>query len=263
MKKKHEKKGENVPLWLLTFADMSQLIMVFFIFLYGLSAAQQQEPRQLQLRSKLKEIRKSLVGTPVRELPAANPLGVYLEGPPDQRPTAGAVLKSIRGNQILVKSIDEGTQITIGGTSIFEPGSYVIRPDQVEVVREIVRLVKGYRNKIHVKGHTSTEPNDAVVVLPTESGGVTIRPYEPDNPAHAGKADRWLLSYLRAREIVRYLIQGEDLSGSEMNPVVDPRRIRLSAMSQYQGLFEVDPLDRKRVGENRRVEFVLSDDLVD
>ncbi len=252
---KEKKPKELVPLWMLTFGDLNSLMMTFFILLFALST--QSPPTYLKLRQKLKEIRGVMSRVPKDKIPEPNPLDAFLKEKNAARRPTGAVLKSIKGNQILVRKLDEGTVITVGGPALFEAGAYAIRPQQVEVVREISKFVKGYANMLHVYGHTSSEPNDAVVVLSGPGGGGTIRPYEPDNPAHAGMADRWLLSYLRAREVSRYLVQGGDLALTEMDPFIDPRRIRLTAMSQWQGLVGISPLDKDRVSENRRVEIVI------
>ncbi len=257
---KEKKPKELVPLWMLTFGDLNSLMMTFFILLFALSSVS--EPTYLKLKQKFKEIRGTMTREPKNRIPEPNPLDAFLKDPHAARRPTGAILKSIKGNQILVKKLDEGTVITVGGPALFDAGSYVVRPGQVEVIREISTYVKGYANKLHVYGHTSSEPNDAVVVLSGPGGGGTIRPYEPDNPAHAGMADRWLLSYLRAREVSRYLIQGGDLAGTEMDPFIDPRRIRITAMSQWQGLTGISPLDKDRVSENRRVEIVITEEIL-
>ena len=242
--KRSKKKMESVPLWMMTFGDLNSLMMVFFILLFALSSmAATSGPEAL--REQLRLISESFRGRRSAGGRSSGPgasEGVPLSGPAGSRPRVAAP--------------EPGTRITIGGNAFFDEGSFELREDARARVREILRQVRGYANTVEIVGHASTEPGDAVVPLPDGRGGVAIRPFDPGNPAHAGRADRRLLSSLRAEEVARFLTESDSAA-----PGIPPSRIRVVALGEHAGLPDVDPLkDPSRLAENRRVVIRLAED---
>ncbi len=239
-----KKPKETVPLWMMTFGDLNSLMMVFFILLFALStmaATSGPEAVREQLRLISDSFRGSRSASGRSTGPGAS-AGVPLPGP--------------AGPRARVVAPEPGTRITIGGSAFFDEGSFELREDARARVREILRQVRGYANVVEGVGHASTEPGDAVVSLPDGRGGIAIRPFDPGNPGHESRADRRLLSSLRAQEVARFLTEGDGASFG-----LPPSRIRIIALADHYGLPDLDPFRTPaRAAENRRVGIRLRED---
>lgn len=234
-KKVEEPKGESVPVWYITYADMVTLLMALFAILASMSQVKQEKFQQV-----LDSVHQyfGYAQGPASE-PGDNPSGSLYEklrrvaveagGPIPE----GAPVNSVLGDSLLCQTIDEGYKITIGGKVLFDEGSAELKPDAFMPLNKLASIIGGYFNKLEIRGHASIE------ALP--EGG----PYR----------DLFDLAYARAKSVADYL--SGDQRGERR---IDPRRIRL-----YSG----GPFDRpdsnltyEGQAANRRVEVIVSDELV-
>jgi chemotaxis protein MotB len=159
--------------WLITFADMSVLLMSFFVLLLSMST-----PNMDQLKVVSEALRAQ---------------GFYSETPPTDDPyeplkkqMALAVGSSGYDKYIAVDTSKENIEVELSSTAFFEPGAAKFSPKALPMLALIAEQILPLAKKdvvIEINGHTDDEP------ISTEQF--------PSN---------WELSSARAANIVRYLV---------------------------------------------------------
>jgi flagellar motor protein MotB len=119
-------------------------------------------------------------------------------------------------------------EITVGGVILFEPFAAKLTGEGAESLERIGEILKGHRNKIDIVGHAAEQPR----------------------PADWTYTDAMQLSYDRARHVADELVRRG----------VDPRTIRMVAVGDNE---PVAPDGLKGDGENRRVEIVVRESMID
>jgi len=207
--------------WMITYADMMTLLLAFFVMLFAFS-----EIKDVKFKRVIKSFQ-SYFGTEAAVQPRRRP-----------EDRAAALLKRLRtrmdlrvgtlGKNTFVATTPEGLRITIAGKVLFNSGEAEITDDGKKVLGDLASMIKGYNNRIEIRGHTSSVP------LPDGS------PY----------ADHWELSWQRARNVATCLVEQG----------VSEHIFKITAMSKY------DPIDMniKESGRilNRRVELIVSEEIV-
>lgn len=227
-------KAENHERWLVTYADMITLLMVFFIVLYAGSIADKQKFNQLatSLSDAFNpDVMKSVKGskpiegglTPIamvdaikKNIEAAGGEGV--QGASASNPTATA--GGLGGMSVIANS--EGVLISMWGNLLFESGKANLRDEAIDSLQTVIGLLKESTMNLRVEGHTDDVPIST--------------PQYPSN---------WELSTARATSVVRYLIdQG-----------VAPNRLQVAG---YASTKQVVPNDsREHRAQNRRVDIQI------
>lgn len=217
--------------WLITYADMMSLLLVFFIMLTAFSSLERGKFNML-IGSLRNAFGYDKGPSPIPQLEEFSG-GLFekiraqtnLRGDPSEG--GGANQYSPFGENLYVTTVREGLKITIGGKVLFNNGDASVTEDGKKVLNELTTIIKGYNNRIEIRGHTSSTP------LPSGS------PYK----------DLWDLSWQRARSVAQYLAE----KGA------DERTFRICGMSKY------DPIDEniKEAGEisNSRVELIVSEEI--
>ncbi|MBI3271526.1 MAG: OmpA family protein [Planctomycetes bacterium] len=137
----------------------------------------------------------------------------------------GAAVKSVQGKDVLVERVHEGLKISLGGVVPFAEGESALLPEAAPVVDEVADLLRGSFNRIEVRGFAAGNREDA-------------------------EGDRdWDLSFARARACL------ERLAGRGI------QRGRLIAVARGRNEPLVDDLDPALRARNRRVEFVVSEEV--
>src|SRR5262245_33192613 len=96
----------------------------------------------------------------------------------------------VKGQPFKSISTAEGTVVTIGGDiAPFAEGSWELRPEHRAAIADVHRWMQGKHNVIVVRGHTSANSEDGVVL----EGG-RVRAWTKGDAS----SDPWLLSALRA-----------------------------------------------------------------
>lgn len=253
-KKKDDDAEEGAPAWMMTFGDLMTLLLTFFVLLFSMSTISEK---------KFAEVLGSLetyfgVGANVTSPDPPTPeqiIETLLNYPPD-RPSTEAVATDevVEGLFLKVVTLRSGVKIVIGGKALFERDSAALPPEAIPVLREIARLINGYRNRIRVVGHT--EPSEEV--------------------------DLWRLSYDRAETVRRFLIGVDGIADDEGREQtvgedrrIHPARMEVVAAAAMQpstsNLGEGAPLVAEPGGPppvavgkrfNRRVEIIVTEELV-
>lgn len=263
MKRRNTKrsKQKGSPRWLVTYSDMIQLILVFFILLFSMSQIDivkfESITRSFQSRAIL-DFLPSMVpsedissrdqdfgvddenfGLDTGLLDPSNEEVDY-EGIIDQleqwEKKADALARLMDNVESFLESEDLGDVITATRTEegvilvlqdsiLFESGQAEILNSGVPFLDEVGRLLKGIQNTVRVEGHTDSRPIN------------TFR--YPSN---------WELSGARAGVVVRYFIEEHDL---------DEERFLIAGYADTRPVAE--NTTPENMSKNRRVEIVILD----
>jgi len=260
-KKEHEAEKENGERWLLTYADLITLLMIFFVVLYSMSKVDAQ-----RFAAVAESLNKALGGgTPAKIEMAVSPAGpsLFQTGTPSSKatvpgkgtdpnnttytdPNAGATTsqgngstekmsldaikakldKFVTDNGIqtaLVTSIEErGLVVSIQETLLFESGSADITTRAKDILERVSTVLAAAPNQIKVEGHTDNLP---------------IRtPQFPSN---------WELSVFRATNVVQIL----------QRDGITPGRLSATGYGEYRPIASNDT-DAGR-GKNRRIDLLI------
>ncbi len=219
-----ETEGESE--WLATFADLSTLLLCFFVLLFSISSIDNKK-----FRSIMSEVRVSLgnaVPMTALEHEEVKEGGDAVINLLSKQKTVATELEDIINDEKLSSSTvvdmgDEGALLRIGGKVMFESGSVEINPRVFSALDKIIIMALKYPEyHIDIKGHT-------------------------DNiPISVGKfLSNWELSALRATTVLRYFL--DNGLGAE--------RLTATGYADTQPL--VSNLTSENRARNRRVEFLF------
>jgi chemotaxis protein MotB len=233
--KKRKSEGPSVPEWVVTFGDMMSLLLCFFILLQMFSELKKDHEYQ-RVVTAIKEAFGFSGGIgvlPTDDIPLTSmietleslALRTYAETKISQNEVEG-----MDGPMMRVTSVRDGLAFVIGGPSTFDEGSAEVKPEVRAELAKLAVILKGRRNKIDVVGHAQ------VMFLPDDA--------------------RWSnldeLSFARAKNIKDVLVEYG----------LDDRVFRLQAAGVREPAVPraLDPGD---AAENRRVEIIMTEQLVD
>ena len=226
-----DEESGNSDEWLTTFADMTTLLLVFFILLVSMSTF---EETKFDVASS--SMRESFGGSPTL-LPVPDNKGTHEStsaGSPEdsiieaQRRTFNEIRSYISRDPatsfVKAKFHNGAITLTIPSDSLFAPGSEVVLPSAEPFLLHLREIfLKERQQNVNIKGYTD---NSSL-------------------PPDARFKDNWELSALRAVNILKEMIKGG----------IEP--VRLTAT----GLGDLEPLapntTEENKAQNRRVEFVL------
>jgi len=243
MAKKHEAEKENAERWLLTYADMITLLMLFFIVLYSMSNADTAKVQQLseELKSVLAGgnwgIFQNIGRTQKRGIDNLSGKGGIGSKNPYQTKNTQQIKVLSKANELFKPEIESkylqvtmderGLVITLTGDIFFEGGSAHIEDPARPVLNKVSTLLKSLPNFVRIEGHT-------------DNFKVSMSRQGENYPSN------WDLSSARSVNILRYLVEEN---------FVDPRRLSAVAFGEYR------PIDDNNTPEgrayNRRVDIVI------
>lgn len=245
---KHKVKVEKdgAERYLLTYADLMNLLLIFFIVLYSMSQVDSQKFQQLStsLRSVFGEympggnIGQQGAGTSLLPLnPSDSPLPSPLPQKVEQQrmvEVKDEVSKLIEAQHlngdVTVNLEERGVVVSITAKLLFKSGSADIERDSIPVIESIGKMLLSLPgNHIRVEGNTDTDP------IRTSAF--------PSN---------WHLSSTRAINVLQLLVEK---SG------IDPRVISSVGYGEYRPKFANDSEEHKAA--NRRVDIVLISSIYD
>jgi chemotaxis protein MotB len=162
--KKKAEKAPNHERWLLTYADMITLLMIFFIVLWSMSNADAE---------KFQKISAALQRAFSVEL-FADDRGSGQNTPPspeqaafDARLSAFTMIKRQIGaiaetsqvkDDVDVSLTREGIVITLSGNFLFESGRADLRPEAFPILDGVIGAIRLLPNEIRIGGHTDNVP---------------------------------------------------------------------------------------------------------
>jgi len=231
---------EGGSTWIVTFADMMTLILVFFILLYTLADFEDDAYKELIESVQVVDgdgnqisvidfaTRKGRNPQPlqvIEDMLGMNPSHVAVE---NMKPALVAEMESMIDNTDLADSVElsfNGDQINlqIDGRYLFESGESELKDRARFIFANLAQMFRDYADyKIAIRGHTDDQ-------------GIQTTQF-PSN---------WELSAVRATTVLRFFIrQG-----------IDPRRMTATGYADYLPLVENNSSENR--ARNRRVEFVL------
>lgn len=176
-RKNHGGTHENHERWLLTYADLITLLMIFFVVLYAMSKIDQTKYEQLavSLNQSFYNGSNGVMSTRY-ERPSGQPKE---SGKSVDQNTLEANRKMAEENErlknaeeklkqyiqqnglsdkIMVELNAKGVQITLRDVALYDTGSATLKPDAKRVLAGIAPFLKALPNKISIEGHTDNVP---------------------------------------------------------------------------------------------------------
>ena len=238
--KGHEGGHENAERWLLTYADLITLLMVFFVVLYSMSSADSTKWQQISAALEQAfnvDVMKGSAATSLSDASAAPapPIDNLIQNndvPQVSRLQAAvqAVLDKAQQNgdnqqpQVTVGTDREGVVIRLSGSYLFDSGRAELKPNSFNVLDAIAQQLKLEPNDIRVDGHTDSTPLVGSALYPTN----------------------WELSTARALAVTRYFIDTDGLMAT---------RLEAAGFGEFRPIVPNDTRDHRAL--NRRVEIHL------
>jgi chemotaxis protein MotB len=240
---------EGAPSWMVTFADLVTLLLVFFVLLFSMSSVETEKFKsvmssiQIALNTQsafsIPHVDKDLfLVEPLQELPAIEIIPPQqFEKIEDNKNIEEEIDDSLElyqdiktamhqkqfGEHVLIHKEGKRITITVKGALLFDSGDSALIPKSLPIFKSILDLFNQYADySINIKGHTDDRPINT--------------PQFPSN---------WELSAIRATTVLRFFIEQG----------IKPERM---AASGFADLLPIAPNDsEKNRRKNRRVEFVL------
>ena len=248
MAKKEKIVKDTAERWLLTYADLMNLLLIFFIILYAMSKVDQNKFDALS--TALNQAFNPLQGSGVMPYPDKNSLidrikntgeienepGKGKEGESEGTGAESKVMEILKEKvEELVKEMglqgivtvtqqERGVQISIPSNVLFKPGSDEIEgyaAGEIENIGKILNSIS--KNQIKIEGHTDADPINT--------------------PRFASN---WDLSAARAVRVLRFLIEKNNIDG---------HRISATGYGEMWPITENNSEENK--ARNRRVDIVI------
>ncbi len=225
--------------WVIIFADMVTLLMVFFILLFAIGTVEQEKWRQIK-----ESLREALGADSVEELGTRQGLDVVkqVQTQVDEQTVhavdeVGAmvnremediiseveefVFKNKLSGEVRVSSDERGAVITISDVVLFPAGSAEMTPEGRKTLSQVFEVLQQFNYDVKIEGHTDNTPIH------------TLR--YPSN---------WELSASRASEVAHMLIDDG----------FPPERLSVEGFAEFRP--KVPNTSVKNRGINRRIEVV-------
>ena len=196
---------EGSERWLITYADMITLLMVFFIVMYSMANTDLKKFAQV---AESMQIAFNVSGVGAGK-------GGILDGK-DEMETGPSIMDKLPARQhdfvsvsadlsafaseaglegeISVNMTMEGIIISLSDALAFAPGSAELRPEAMETLHKVAAVLQTTENSVRIEGHTDNVSTNS--------------PMYPTN---------WELSATRAVSIVRYMIEHEGIHPSRLS----------------------------------------------
>jgi chemotaxis protein MotB len=236
--KGHEGGHENAERWLLTYADLITLLMVFFVVLYSMSSADSSKWKQISAALQQAfnvDVLRGQSASALDDGSAAPSLPIDTLITDTEMPLASRISNKVQtalqaGEQAQTPDVSvgvdkEGVVIRLSGSYLFDSGRAELKPNSLGVLDAVASELKLLTNDIRVDGHTDSTPIDS--------------PRYPTN---------WELSTARALAVTRYLSENDGILST---------RLMAAGFGEFRPIAPNDTRAHRAL--NRRVEIhVLS-----
>jgi chemotaxis protein MotB len=235
---------DGVADWLVTFADLMTLLLVFFVLLFSLSTFNVEKYKEILESIRVNPGNGEPTSTLLEfiEIPDIMQTELTLEQltglkpkpektPPGQSQNTEDILEDINqyitqkhlGEYVVLEVLDGKIVIRIRGKVLFPTGSARLSQSAEPILDEVISILGEYREySINIKGHTDNIP-------------ISTPQFESN----------WELSAIRATAVLKYLIkQG-----------ISPKRLTATGFGDMFPLVPNTSEPNRAI--NRRVEFVL------
>jgi chemotaxis protein MotB len=231
-KKQHEEAhAAGMERWLLTYADLITLLLIFFIIMYSMSTINKTKFDQvMQMLSQAFGGSHSVVAMYNNGVMEKNFYPSQVKTREQKNlyvKTVSALQNEIQSKEVRVTADKRGIVISLNSDFYFPSGSADLSDSAVSVLRKLCTIFQGLPNDIRVEGHT-----DSLAITP----GSALSQRYPTN---------WELSSQRAVNVVKVL----EMTGLEKF------RVSASAFADSRPLKPNDTPEGRAF--NRRVEIVI------
>jgi len=233
--KKKKKQPKGAPAWMVSWSDMTTLLLVFFILMMSFAEIDGKD-FYLVLSSfrgslgmfeggyslsagRLEELGQNMLNLPSTR--AGRALSVSLK-------KAVSMFKpEISTKKIRVSEDERGLVITLSSDAFFDPGSARLKEEMRPILRKIGNIVKSIPNFTRIEGHTDAQ---AIGRKSMEKGYAT----------------NWELSSARSLTVLRHI---------EVEHGVNPKKLSSVAFGKYRPIEENNTPEGRSY--NRRVDVVI------
>jgi chemotaxis protein MotB len=227
--------SRGVPPWVITFADMVTLLMVFFILLFAIGTVEQEKWQQIKqsLREALGTDNIDELGTRQgldvitqvddKTVHAVDEVGAMVNREMEEitSEVEEFVFKNKLSGEVRVSTDERGAVITISDVVVFPPGSADMTSKGRKTLRQVFDVLKQFNYNVKVEGHTDNTPIH------------TLR--FPSN---------WELSASRASEVAHMLIDDG----------FPPERLSVEGFAEFRPKVPNTSAENRAI--NRRIEVV-------
>lgn len=168
-----EESAGGAPAWVVTFADLVTLLMVFFILLFAMGSIEDEKWRMI------KASLKSALGTDVlpeagtregldviamkldeQSINAVDEVGAMVAKEIEEiaSEVEEFVYKNKLAGQVEVSSDERGAIITISDIVLFPPGKARMSREGARVINQVFDLLKQFNYDVKIEGHTDDTP---------------------------------------------------------------------------------------------------------
>ncbi len=194
MRAKKQPKPENHERWLITYADLITLLLVFFIVLY--SGSQDDAKKFAILAGSLHDAFNVLGdgngtggSSAVFTGSGSTNAGGSTQEISDFQALQGVIQQISKerglGDRLNIRMEQDRIIIGMGSDLLFASGSAQLRPSALPIIDAVAQALKGNPNEIRIDGHTDNVPHNSV-----------------------DYASNWELSSARATAVLRRLVEG-------------------------------------------------------
>src|ERR1700694_3166704 len=171
--KAHDGGHENSERWLLTYADLITLLMVFFVVLYSMSAADSDKFRRISAALQLAfniDVLKGAAATSIGDSKSGSTATEDSAiGDPQVlqvahlQTTIGSAAAGLAHAPDVSVSVDkEGIVIRLSGSYLFDSGRAELKPNSLTILDAVVAEVRQQPNDLRIDGHTDSTPIDSL-----------------------------------------------------------------------------------------------------
>jgi len=228
---------EGAPLWMVTFADLVTLLMVFFILLFAMGTIEEDKWKQMKaslrdalgqedipeagIREGLDIIKEQILDE--KTIHAVDEVGAMVAKEVEEiaSEVEEFVFKNKLAGKVDVSADERGAVITLSDTVMFPPGKSRMTYTGDEIIKQAFDILKQFSYQVKIEGHT-------------DNIDIKTKQY-PSN---------WELSAARAAEVARKLVRAG----------FDPAKLSIEAFAQYRPKVPND--SRQGRATNRRIEIV-------
>ena len=219
--------------WLVTYADLMTILLVFFVLLFTLAFFEKENYRRAVETIKIEmEANENLIGLmELMEIPETMDTKITIEDITGLYSRDKSLFKKItqfarassQKQNISTRILDGKVIVSVKGKTLFNSGSASLNTPAVSIFDEIIQILDDYPEyNINIKGHTDNIPISTDIF--------------PSN---------WELSAVRATTVLKYLV----------SKGVDPKRLTATGFGEIMPLLPNNSESNR--AKNRRVEFVL------
>jgi chemotaxis protein MotB len=220
--------------WLLTYADLITLLMVFFVILFSFSIIDVK--RFQDLKGSLDKAFSAgvLSGINTTSLNSSVAYGTVDEQIQSQEDNAKASVANQMqkvadatgaGNEITVLQVRQGVTVSVTAQILFQSGTAELKPGAAQLLAQLAEPLKQLQNPIQIISNTDE--------LPPE-------------PTNSKYKDNWELGDARSYNVLRKLVDEDSFP---------EQRLSLWNKAQYSPMFPNDSPENR--AKNRRVDFLI------